>query len=169
MWVVLGYPEAEACMRDPRLHRQEHLDKLIRSFGSDRINQRQKLDIPYMDGEPHAQARQHVLAAFHAIDLPRLRQRCDQLLEEMLLEIPRDAWLDLMPALAYPLPLLINSALMGVPSQQQRQVLQEVSPFVRARGLNQTEATARGGGDQALEFHRRFFLPWIEERRLNPQ
>jgi hypothetical protein len=26
--MVLGYPEAQASMRDPRLHRQKHLDKL---------------------------------------------------------------------------------------------------------------------------------------------
>ena len=168
MWVVLGYPEAEACMRDPRLHRQEHLDKLIRTFGSDRIYQRQKLDVPYMDGDAHAKARQHVLAAFHAIDLVALRERCDQLLEEMVREIPRKQWLDLMPALAHPLPLLINSTLMGIPADQHQEVLLQVSPFVRARGLRQNESTARGG-DLAMDAYRHFFLPLIEERRRNPQ
>ncbi len=168
MWVVLGYAEAAACMRDERLHRQEHLDKLIARFGADRIYERQKVDIPYMDGEAHVLARQHVLAAYHAIDLPQLQGFCDALLAERLDAIPRGSWLDLMPVLAHPLPLLVNSHLMGVPPEQQQQVLHQVGPFVRARGLTQTEASARGG-DEALAVYRHFFLPLIHERRERPR
>lgn len=168
MWVVLGYGEAAACMRDERLHRQEHLDKLIARFGADRIYQRQKVDIPYMDGEAHAQARQHVLAAYHAIDLPELQRFCDALLAERLTAIPPGSWLDLMPVLAHPLPLLVNSRLMGVPPEQHQQVLEQVGPFVRARGLTQTEESA-SGGDEAMQVYRHFFLPLIEERRDCPR
>lgn len=168
MWVVLGYPEAGACMRDERLHRQEHLDKLIARFGEERIYHRQKVDIPYMDGEAHALARQHVLAAYHAIDLQALRQFCDALLAERLDAIATGSWLDLMPLLAHPLPLLVNSHLMGVPPEQQQQVLEKVGPFVRARGLTQTEASARGG-DEAMQVYRHFFLPLIQERRERPR
>ncbi|WP_411871072.1 cytochrome P450 [Vulcanococcus limneticus] len=168
MWVVLGYSEAEACMRDPRLHRQEHLDKLIRRFGADRIYQRQKVDIPYMDGEAHTLARQHVLAAYHAIDLEQLRRFCDDVLADRLSRIPQGQWLDLMPTLAHPLPLLVNSMLMGVPPERQQQVLEQVGPFVRARGLTQTEESA-SGGDEAMEVYRHFFLPLIHERRQRPR
>lgn len=57
MWVILGYAEAAAHMRDSRCLRQAHLDTLVERFGNDRIFARQKLDIPYMDGEPHASVR----------------------------------------------------------------------------------------------------------------
>jgi hypothetical protein len=167
LWVVLSYREAAACMRDPRLHRQEHLDKLIQRFGTDRIYQKQKVDLPYMDGEAHAKARQHVLAAYHAIDLQELQQFCDAVLNERLNGIQAGSWLDLMPVLAHPLPLLVNSHLMGVGPEQQQQVLEQVGPFVRARGLTQTEASAKGG-DAAMQVYRHFFLPLIQERREHP-
>ena len=167
LWLLLGHPEAEAHMRDPRCHRQDHLDKLIRRFGDERIFRRQMDDLPYLDGERHARVRHHMIAAFRGIDLEALERFCLAVVRERLDAAPYGEWLDLMPLLANPLPVLVSGHLLGVPEQQQAEVLEHVGRFVRARGLTQTEQTATGG-DEAMEVYRRFFLPLLQERRRHP-
>lgn len=168
MWVVLGYAEAAAHMRDPRCLRQAHLDKLVERFGDGRIFARQKLDIPYMDGEAHASVRKHVMAAYHGIDLQALARFCEAFIAERLEQLPSGEWHDLMPSVAHPLPVAVTSELMGVPVQQQHDVLRHVGQFVRARGLSQNDETA-AGADEAMEVYRRCFLPLLDERRLHPR
>lgn len=168
MWVILGYAEAEDHMRDPRCLRQAHLDKLVERFGSGRIFARQKLDIPYMDGEPHTRVRKHVMAAYHGIDMQALARFCQGFVGERLESMAAGEWLDLMPCFAHPLPVAVTGELMGVPADQQEQVLRQVGRFVRARGLSQSEETA-SGGDEAMEVYARYFLPLIHERRRHPR
>jgi len=167
LWVVLGHPECEAHMRDDRCSRQDHLDKLIQRFGDERIFQRQKVDLPFMDDEDHGRVRHHVMAAFRSIDLETLDQFCMEFLRQRLEGVKTGEWIDLMPLLAKPLPVVVTGHLMGVPDEQQGQVLEHVGGFVRARGLTQTEATA-SGGDSAMDVYRRFFIPLLQERRRQP-
>lgn len=167
LWIVLGHPECETHMRDERCSRQDHLDKLIRRFGDEGIFQRQKGDLPFMDDEVHARVRQHVMAAFRSIDLEALNQFCLEFLRQRLETVQPGEWIDLMPLLANPLPVVVTGHLMGVPAHQQGQVLQHVGGFVRARGLTQTEETA-SGGDAAMDVYRRFFGPLLQERRRQP-
>lgn len=168
MWVILGYAEAEDHMRDPRCLRQAHLDKLVERFGSGRIFARQKLDIPYMDGEPHTRVRKHVMAAYHGIDMQALARFCQGFVGVRLESMAAGEWLDLMPCFAHPLPVAVTGELMGVPTDQQQEVLKQVGRFVRARGLSQSEETA-SGGDEAMEVYARYFLPLIHERRQHPR
>ncbi len=167
LWVVLGHSESEALMRDPRCLRQDHLDKLIQRFGDERIFRRQQGDIPYMDGERHNRMRQHVMSAFSGIDLVALDRFCTQVINTCLDSVSPGSWFDLVNVLANSLPLLVSSELMGVPQELQGEVLDQVGHFVRARGLIQTEETAKDG-DEAMNVYRRFFTPLIEKRRAQP-
>ncbi len=168
MWIILGHPEAVAHMHDPRCSRQRHLDKLIERFGSGHIFHDQKLDIPYMDGEPHALVRHHVIDAFRAIDIPSLETFTRNFIAERLESISTGEPFDLVPLLADPLPVAVTSELIGVPPDLQQEVLRHVPSFVRSRGLTQTEQTT-ASGDDAIAIYREFFLPLIHQRRANPQ
>ncbi|MFY8147815.1 MAG: cytochrome P450 [Prochlorococcaceae cyanobacterium] len=168
MWIILGHPEAVAHMHDPRCSRQLHLDKLIDRLGSGHLFHEQKLDIPYMDGEPHAQVRHHVMETFRGIDIPGLEAFTRRFIAERLDRISPGRPFDLVPLLADPLPVAVTSELIGVPPDLQQEVLQHVPSFVRARGLTQTEQTT-AAGDDAIDIYRRFFLPLIHARRAHPQ
>ncbi|MCT0224757.1 cytochrome P450 [Synechococcus sp. CS-1328] len=168
MWIILGHPEAVAHMHDPRCSRQRHLDKLIDRLGSGHLFHDQKLDIPYMDGEPHAQVRHHVMETFRGIDIPGLEAFTRRFIAERLDRISPGRAFDLVPLLADPLPVAVTSELIGVPPDLQQEVLMHVPSFVRARGLTQTEQTT-AAGDGAIDIYRRFFLPLIHERRASPQ
>lgn len=167
LWVILSHAEGLEHMRDARFSRQEHLDKLIERFGSERIFERQKLDIPYMDGEHHSQMRKHVTQAYRGISLAELSTFTRQFAERRLATVADRSRFDLVATLAHHLPVMVVSELMGVPAHQQLEVAEQVSRFVRARGLTQTEETATGG-DDAIAVYRHYFLPLIRQRRAEP-
>ena len=142
MWAILGHAEAEEHMRDPRYSRQNNLDKLIERFGEKAsIFKRQKLDIPFMDGELHREMRQHVTNAYRGIDLKALGQFASDFATSRLGQVTDEEPFDLVALLAHPLPLMVVSELMGVPRSMQSEVAHQVESFVRARGLTQTEDT----------------------------
>jgi cytochrome P450 len=167
LWVILSHAEGLEHMRDSRYSRQDHLDKLIARFGVQRIFERQKLDIPYMDGEQHSRMRKHVTQAYRGINLTELSTFTRQFVDRCLAAVPDQSRFDLVAILANLLPFMVTSELMGVPAHQQREVAEQVSGFVRARGLTQTEETATGG-DDAIAVYRHYFLPLIQQRRAEP-
>lgn len=167
LWVILSHAEGLEHMSDSRYSRQDHLDKLIARFGVQRIFERQKLDIPYMDGEQHSRMRKHVTKAYRGIDLGGLSAFTRLFVDRCLAAVQNQSRFDLVATLANLLPVMVISELMGVPSHQQLEVAEKVSSFVRARGLTQTEDTATGG-DDAMAAYRHYFLPLIRQRRAEP-
>jgi len=168
MWAVLGYSESVDIMADLRLSRQDHLDQLIARFGqSGGIYHQQKQDLPFMDGKPHTLMRRHIHQAYRGIDMTGLTEFSSQIAVERLSQVKGDEPFDLVALLANELPAMVVSQLMGVPANQQMDVANQVSSFVRARGLTQNEQSA-SGGNEAFEIYRHFFLPLIHERRSNP-
>jgi cytochrome P450 len=168
MWVILGYAEAAEHMRDSRYSRQNRLDELIGRFGNkSRIFERQKLDIPFMDGELHRRMRQHVMNAYRGIDLKALGQFSSDFAASRLGQVTDGEPFDLVALLANSLPLMVVNELMGVPRSMQSEVADKVESFVRARGLTQTEDTASEGED-SLEAYSNYFLPLIHQRRQEP-
>ena len=168
MWAILGHAEAEEHMRDPRYSRQNNLDKLIERFGERAsIFERQKLDIPFMDGELHRQMRQHVMNAYRGIDLKALGQFSSDFASSRLDQVSGQDPFDLVALLADTLPIMVINELMGVPRSMQSEVAHQVDAFVRARGLTQTEDTATEGED-ALAAFGEYFVPLIHQKRQNP-
>ena len=165
MWIILGHAEALEFMRDSRFSRHDYLDKLIARFGQNgHIYERQKLDIPYMDGKQHLNMRQHVIKAYHGIDLDALAAFTRRFAADRLASVQGNQPFDLVAMLANVLPGMVASELMGVPTSQQLEVANKVSAFVRARGLIQTEQSA-SGGEEALAAYAHYFLPLIQARR----
>lgn len=168
MWVILGYAEAVEHMRDFRYSRQNRLDELIERFGENgSIFQRQKLDIPFMDGELHRRMRQHVMNAYRGINLESLSKFSSNFAASRLCQVTDGEPFDLVALLANSLPLMVVNELMGVPRSMQSEVADKVESFVRARGLTQTEHTASEGED-SLEAYGNYFLPLIHQRRQEP-
>ena len=167
MWVILSYAEATEHMRDTRYSRQSHLDKLIARFGSHPIYERQKLDIPYLDGAEHKRIRKHVTQAYRGINLADLTTFTRSVVNRRLDTVQDGVRFDMVSTIANLLPVMVVSELMGVPADQQLEVAEQVSDFVRARGLTQTQQTAREG-DDAIEVYRHYFMPLIEARRAEP-
>jgi len=72
LWMIVAYKEAVEHMKDARFSRQSHLDELIARFGHGHIFERQKNDLPYMDGREHARLRHHVAQAYRGVEFQSL-------------------------------------------------------------------------------------------------
>lgn len=162
--MIVAYQEAVDHMKDARFSRQSHLDELIARFGHGHIFERQKNDLPYMDGREHARLRHHVTQAYRGIDFQLLATFTQAFLRDRFQAIAGEPVIDLVREIANPLPVMVVSELMGVPSEQQEMVCQKVGAFVRARGLTQTQSTMEEG-DDSMGFYNEYFLPLIREKR----
>ena len=167
LWVIVSYAEAIEHMRDHRFSRQQHLDKLISRFGSGHIFERQKNDLPYMDGSDHAKLRHHVMNAYRGIDFPALKEFTVSFLESRLESLSDQQQFEVVHELADLLPVMVVSELLGVPADQQELIGRKVGSFVRARGLTQTDSTV-AKGDESIAFYSEYFLPLIHEKRKSP-
>ena len=164
LWMIVAYKEAVEHMKDARFSRQSHLDELISRFGAGHIFERQKQDLPYMDGREHVRLRHHVAQAYRGIDFHALEDYTRQFLHNRFQELAGQPVVDLVHEIANPLPVMVVSELMGVPAEQQQMVCQKVGAFVRARGLIQTQSTV-DEGDDSMSFYSEYFLPLIHEKR----
>ncbi len=167
MWMIVAYREASEQFKDHRFSRQQHLDKLISRFGNGHIFERQKNDLPFMDGHDHARMRHHVTNAYRRIDFPALKEFTASFLDFRLKSLLSQKQFDVVHEVADLLPVMVVSELLGVPADQQGQVGRKVGSFVRARGLTQTESTMEKG-DDSITFYEEYFLPLIHEKRKNP-
>ena len=167
MWMIVSYHEASEQLKDHRFSRQQHLDKLISRFGTGHIFERQKNDLPYMDGHDHAKMRHHVINAYRRIDFPSLKEFTASFLDSRLESLSSQKQFDVVHEVADLLPVMVVSELLGVPADQQEEVGRKVGSFVRARGLTQTESTMERG-DDSMAFYEEYFLPLIHEKRKNP-
>ncbi|MDG2215644.1 MAG: cytochrome P450 [Synechococcus sp. cluster2_bin.235] len=165
--MILAYDEASEQLKDHRFSRQQHLDKLISRFGTGHIFERQKSDLPYMDGHDHAKMRHHVINAYRRIDFSSLKEFTASFLDSRLESLSGQKQFDVVHEVADLLPVIVVSELLGVPADQQEEVGRKVGSFVRARGLTQTESTMERG-DDSLAFYEEYFLPLIHEKRRNP-
>ncbi len=167
LWVIVSYAEAVEHMRDHRFSRQQYLDKLISRFGSGHIFERQKNDLPFMDGSDHAKFRHHVTNAYRGIDFSALREFTVSFLDSRLKSLSAQQQFEIVHELADLLPVMVVSELLGVPADQQELIGRKVGSFVRARGLTQTDSTV-AKGDDSIEFYAECFLPLIHEKRKSP-
>ena len=167
LWVIISHAEAVEHMKDHRFSRQQHLDKLISRFGNGHIFEKQKNDLPYMDGSDHARLRHHVTNAYHGIEFSTLREFATSFLDSRLEILSSQKQFDVVHEVADLLPVMVVSELLGVPADQQEQVGRKVGSFVRARGLTQTELTVERG-DDSMAFYEEYFLPLIHKKRSKP-
>ena len=165
MWMIIAYHEAAEQLKDHRFSRQQHLDKLISRFGAGHIFDRQKNDLPYMDGTDHARMRHHVINAYRRIDFPSLKGFTEAFLDSRLESLSRQKQFDVVHEVADLLPVMVVSELLGVPADQQEQVGQKVGSFVVLEAYKQNQ---QWKGDDSIAFYEEYFLPLIHDKRKNP-
>jgi cytochrome P450 len=167
MWAVLSYSAAAEAGRSHDLLRQPERDRLAELYGHSDIYARQKLDLPYMDGERHRVMRRHVINAYRAIDFDALGAFIRRFADERMASVAGAESFDLTEVLARDLPVYVVSELIGVPPSDQATAAEVVGPFVAARGLVQNAGIA-SEGDDAVRVFEEFFLPLIHARRDQP-
>ncbi|MSQ48213.1 MAG: cytochrome P450 [Deltaproteobacteria bacterium] len=144
-WILTRYADAAMVLRDPRFGRQDAARFFQERFGAGPVVDVYTKWMLFRDPPDHTRLRTLVSKAFTPRAIENLRPRIQILVDELLGAVQAAGQMDIMNAIAYPLPVLVICEMLGVPAKD-RDVFQAWSGDV-ARTLDpiQTpETVARG-------------------------
>ncbi|MCK2244646.1 MULTISPECIES: cytochrome P450 [unclassified Crossiella] len=119
VWLVTGYAEARAVMTDARFSSHRVYDRLERlrigpdaesSFSDDLVMNLLNLDPP-----DHTRLRKLVAKAFTTRSVEPMRERIEQITDELLDAMAGKESVEFLADFAYPLPIQVICELLGVP------------------------------------------------------
>ncbi|GAA2402290.1 cytochrome P450 [Actinomadura vinacea] len=163
--LVPRYTEAAAIMQDPRWSHAEERELL---------HAESDVELPasflWMEPPDHTRLRGLVSKAFTARTIEGMRGRAERLVADLMDKILAAGEVDLLEALAYPLPLTMVCELLGVPADA-HEAIRSMSGGI-ARGLDPDallspeELAAR---TRSVHEFTGFFGDLVEQRRARPQ
>lgn len=109
-WLITRYDDAERALCDPRLVKTRPFDDLpeeVRSLMKSMLGS---------DPPDHTRLRALVRKAFSPRLVERLRPRVQQIADELLQAVAHTGRMDLIDDYAFPLPIMVITELLGVPS-----------------------------------------------------
>ena len=114
-WLITRYDDAERVLCDSRLVKTRPFDDL-----SEELRPLTKSMIS-VDPPDHTRLRALVRKAFSPRRVERLRPRVQQIADELLDAVAQGGRMDLIDDYAFPLPIMVISELLGVPSADSAQ------------------------------------------------
>ncbi|KFU81879.1 unspecific monooxygenase [Amycolatopsis lurida] len=158
LWVTTSYQLCAQVLRDSRFG---HGDRSWRDTGGS------KRSFATMNPPDHTRLRRLVSGAFTAPFVERLRPGIAETTDELLTGLSGPV--DIIAALAYPLPVIIISELLGVPAEDQARFRSWSSALARGQDpdviLSSEEREAR---TRAREEFANYFTDLAERRRAKP-
>src|SRR5256886_3918788 len=125
VYLVSRHADAAAIVRDPHLSTNQKNSELFQAFAEasarteDSMEQMNDVVMLFKDPPDHTRLRGLVSKAFTPKMVERLRVRVQEIVDERLdaVEARGDGRMDVVTDLAYPLPVVIISELLGVPPE----------------------------------------------------
>jgi cytochrome P450 len=175
-WVLTRFADIIATLREPRLFSSAGrmtalLDQLPSHIRQEMrmVDDHYALTLPFMNPPDHTRVRALVNKSFNTQIVERMRPQIRALVDELLDQaLARDRF-DVIWDLAYPLPVTVISALLGVPTadrdQFKRWTYEIFAIFSSGRAVEETTKI----GKQSLIEARDYLRDLIAERRRQPQ
>jgi cytochrome P450 len=175
VWVLTQYDDVIAVLREPNRFSNagrfaRFLDSLPESVQPDVEPLRKHYASGMIQSDPpdHTRLRDLVRLAFTPRVVEGLRGRVEALVTELLDSVHSNQF-DLVDALAFPLPLMVISALLGVPATDRDRIL------VWSHDINDLQATGAAATERARRASRSmmeiegYFRELCAERRAEPR
>lgn len=172
-WCFGGFADVNRLLRDRRFGRQNPAGiPDSRGIGQDRSHLKAFDGVEansMLELEPpvHTRLRTLVNRAFVSRQVERLRPRVEVLANELIDRFEPGKSVDLLPAFASPLPIIIIAEMLGVPVDMGPQLLdwshRMVAMYIHGR-TRETEDTANRAAREFSDFLRGY----VTERRKNP-
>ena len=132
VWLITRYDEARVLLADPRVKKDGATASALFPPGADRsIGSVLGDNMLFKDPPDHTRLRRFVTAAFTAHAVKQLRPTIARITDELLDAIAASAHesVDMMQALAQPLPMRVIGELLGVPAAKQDAFVSLMIPF----------------------------------------
>jgi cytochrome P450 len=163
-YLITRYDDARAALADPRLSKDMYgaIDAYHRIFGDSSI----ALDDNMLFSDPpkHTRLRRIVGSTFTPKRVESLRQRVQEITDELLDRCPASEPVNLLPEFCFPLPLHVICELLGVPENERKQA-QEWSATVAQTGFG---PEARKALELAEGNLRDYLVDLIARKRKEP-
>ncbi|MFI1016582.1 cytochrome P450 [Streptomyces sp. NPDC020965] len=163
-FLITRYQDARAALSDPRLSKDMYgaIDSYRRIFGDSSV----ALDDHMLNSDPpkHTRLRKLVSSAFTARRVESLRTHIRDVVEELLDACPTGEPVDLLPAFAFPLPIIVICELLGVP-REDRAMVQGWSTTVAQTGFSKESKLAQQRAEESLHG---YFADLIARKRADP-
>ncbi|MEV5693450.1 cytochrome P450 [Micromonospora globbae] len=166
-WGVTRYADVSRLVRDPRLGSEFPPDYHRMSAGDGPAGAFFGRIILYRDPPEHGRLRRLMAKAFSPALVRRLRPTIESMVTELLAPAARTGRFDAVSDLAFPLPVMVVCALMGIPPADHDRI--------RPYALDLSKAFAaivpdedRPAADRAVEWLRGYLGEILDRRRAEP-
>jgi cytochrome P450 len=173
VWFLTRYDDVHAALRDPRLSAdrmrahiiRENVDRLPAFIQQTTRNVRSMLNV---DPPDHTRLRKLVNKAFTPRRIAGLRGCIEAIVDELLAAVVDQGHMDVIDALAAPLPAIVIAELLGVPPEDHRRFKAWASTIVAGLG-EPTVGARRVSTEPAMQALFGYLADVIAARRAEPR
>jgi cytochrome P450 len=174
--LMTRYEDVNAVLRDPRFsaddRNQPNFDaeraKAIAAGVLTQEEAERSQSMLRLDPPDHTRLRSLVTRAFTPRAVESLRPRVEAIVQELLDEVAAKGSMDIIQDLAYPLPVIVIAAMLGIPTEDRAKFKEWSSAIAAQLGFSNDYAQARRAQFAGREL--RSYLEGVaEERRREPR
>lgn len=165
IWFLTRHDDCNALLRDNRLGHGELFEAPPEHQPLLEMQSRWML---VKNPPDHTRLRSLVHKAFTPRMIERLRQTIQDITDRLLDEVQDRGEMDLIAALAYPLPVTVIAAMLGVPAADRDKFHDWSNALARSLDLTDDPAVYDRAATAAVDFTD-YLRDLVEERRANPQ
>ena len=174
VWILTRYADVHMALRDPRFScaagNWEHYEKFFLRGGS-RTSPMAEMYSKWMlqtDPPDHTRLRGLVNKAFTPRVVETMRPRIQRIVDDLIDKVALSGSIEIMSDIAFPLPILVISDLLGVPREDYEKIrvwseglLPSLSPAISAAGVARVNET--------IIAYREYFRDLANQRRREPK
>jgi pimeloyl-[acyl-carrier protein] synthase len=167
MWLVTGYHETVALLKDRRMSSAFHSQPL-ESNEIPWIKRSEAQVMMFMDPPHHTRIRDLLHKSFTPSVLAQLQTTIRRIIHELLERMATLEQVDFIQDFTYPLPVRVITEMLGVPLEDSDLLRDWARAVVEGTDVAATPEIQRQG-DRAIEEFSKYLLKVIDQRRQNPE
>lgn len=174
-WVLTRYADVVAVLHDLRFSNAARLQFAFAALPDEGRQQLQAVSrsmtrvLAYLDPPAHTRMRRLMNVAFRPQLAEAMRLRIQAIVDSLLDRVEDAGQMDVVRDLAYPLPIMVSAALLGLPSADHPRLAAWADDFwAQAENRTLTTSAARQRTEQGIVDLSSYFERVIAERRALP-
>jgi cytochrome P450 len=173
-WLLTRYSDAVTGLLDPRLS-ADRMPAFLSSLTSSELdslsqmNEQMESMLSHHDGPQHIRLRALVSKAFTPRVVEGVRHRVEELVDAMIDAVAPTGRMDLIADLAFPLPAIVISEMIGIPTEDRVRVKRWADDYAEFQTASHALADRALVAQSSLAELRGYVEGIVEERRADPR
>lgn len=172
LWTIFSYEDCLAALKDQRLS-SRRMAAILAALPEDeraRFSELQHvmgLWLLFMDAPEHSRLRKLMTKGFSPAAIELLRPQVEAFVDRMLDPVGKASEVDLMPAIAHPLPVSVIAELLGIPGTMHTQLCEWSDAIAIFFGNPRRTIEQTAAAQEAIINLTNYFRQIVPERRLH--